>query len=127
MKEKLIEEFKGFQINLKGIDANYNNIRENNSEHKKHSDTLRNIELILSDILNRINRFYTEKYQYFIELDQISKILKDFRVYYGETHMYLGLTMEDCKIRIIGILDGIINELTLYDTPSNSDLKFNKL
>jgi len=124
MTKKLLEEFSVFQEKLKVINAQYENIKEDNFEHKKHLTTLREIEMILVDIRYRIDRFYSERYQYRKELEKIASALIGFRVYYGELHISFGLTMDDCRVRIIKILEGMFKELEFYGLPSENDPKF---
>ena len=125
MKEKLIEELKKFKVALTAIDARYETIKEQRFEHKKHIDTLREIETIMVDIRNRVDRFYTKEFQYNKTLNDLSQYLNALKMFYGEIPPG-GLSMEDSKLRLISVLDGIINELEQYDLPSSADPKFDK-
>ena len=125
MKEKLIEELKKFKADLTAIDALFVNIWEQTSEHKKHIDKLREIETLMVDIRNRVDRFYTKEFQYNKTLNDLSQYLNAFKMFYGEIPPG-GLSMEDCRLRLIAVLDGIINELEQYDLPSSADPKFDK-
>lgn len=125
MKEKLIEELKKFKADLTSIDARYETINQTGFEHKKHIDTLREIEIIMIHIHNRVDRFYTKEFQYHRTLNDLSQYLNALKMYFGEIPPG-GLSMEDCKLRLISVLDGIINELEQYDLPSNADPKFDK-
>ncbi len=124
MKEELIEELKNFKTKLNSIDARYETIKENGFEHIKHISTLREIEIILIHIQNRVDRFYTKEYQYNVALKNLTQYLNAFKKFYGEIKN-MGIAMEDCKQRIIGIIEGIIEELQKYDFPSDKDPKFN--
>jgi len=125
MKEKIIEELKVFKDKLSEIDANYNSIFESNNEHKIQIETLRNIEIILTDIRSKVGRFYTKNYIYNNELKNISDYLLPYKSYFGEI-FFGGISMEDCRLRIIKILEGMINELEKYGIPSKNDIKFDK-
>lgn len=125
MKEKLITELNEFKNALSIIDARHSTIWEADNEHKKHFETLRSIDTILTNIRNRIDRFYSKGFQYNKELADLSKYLLAYRVFFGE--FYPGcLSMEDCKLRVISILEGIVIELENYDIPSKKDPKFDK-
>ena len=125
MKEKLIKDLKEFKNKLAEIDAKYDTIKEDGFEHKKHIDTLRSIDSILINIRNRTDRFYTKDYEYNRKLSDLDSYLNALKVFYGEIPPG-GLSMEDCRLRIIEIVKGMINELEKYDIPSDKDPKYDE-
>lgn len=123
MKKELTAHLQEHISELNNIDASFNAIWEQNQQHQKHFDALNNLEKILTDVLNKIDRFYTPAYAYNRALNEISEILRRFHAIFIE-RIPGQLSMEECRLRILGILEGMIKELVSFDVPSKNDPKF---
>jgi hypothetical protein len=58
------------------------------------------------------------------KISDLECYLGAFKMFYGEIPAG-GLSMEDCRLRIIEIVKGMILELEKFNIPSKNDPKFN--
>lgn len=122
--DELIDELKGFIEDLNNVDSSWSSNEMKTDDWTVRNNTITEMTLVLNNVRDRVDRFYTENSAYRNQLFQIQNALDGFRNLNIERLIGIGKSLDDLKLETIGIIKGFINGIEKYGTPSDKDHKF---